>query len=138
MILQLTKFKYRCVAVFTVAHNCQGKIKFRTTNSNYFRQTTNIHDKNKNSRHYSEFLTAKANRSRQKPKRWSAVFGQRSLRENLPFPQLEQKLSLSLRLNPHFEQNMMTTFPKKAGKRPGRVDRVVLHHVLGRPLTKNR
>ena len=42
------------------------KIKFRTTNWNYFRQTTNIHGKNKNSRHYSEFLTAKANRSRQK------------------------------------------------------------------------
>ena len=47
-----------------VAHNCHGKIKFRTTNWNYFRQTTNIHGKNKNSRHYSEFLTA--NRSRQK------------------------------------------------------------------------
>ena len=31
---------------------------------------------------------------------------------------------------------MMTTFPKKAGKHPGSVDRVVLHHVLGRPLTK--
>ena len=64
--------------------------------------------------------------------------------DNLPFPQLQQKLSLSLRLNPHSEQNMMTsrqkeTFRKKARKRPaGRVDRVVLHHVLGRPLTKNR
>ena len=52
--------------------------------------------------------------------------------ENLPLPQLEQKLSISLRLHPHFEQNMMTTFPMKAGKRPGRVDCVVLHHVLGR------
>ena len=48
-------------------------------------------------------------------------------------------------LNPHFEQNIMTriqgkeTFRKKAGKRPGREDRVVvLHHVVVRPLTKNR
>ena len=55
-----------------MAHNCHGKIKFRTTNWNYFRQTTNIHGKN------------------------------------------------------------------KIQSSPGRVDRVVLHHVLGRPLTKNR
>ena len=52
--------------------------------------------------------------------------------ENLPLPQLEQKLSISLTLHPHFEQNMMTTFPKKAGKRPGHVDCVVLHRILGR------
>ena len=58
--------------------------------------------------------------------------------ENLSFPQLEQNLSISLRLHPHFEQNIMTTFPKKAGKGPTRVDHVVLHHVLGRPLTKSR
>ena len=57
--------------------------------------------------------------------------------ENLPLPQLEQKLSISLRLRPHFEQNMMTTFPKKGGKRPTRGDRVVLHHLLGRPLTND-
>ena len=31
------------------------------------------------------------------------------------------KMSISLRLHPHFEQNMMTTFPKKVRKRPGRV-----------------
>ena len=42
------------------------KIKFRTTNWNYSRQTTNIHGKNKNSRHYPEFVITRANCSRQK------------------------------------------------------------------------
>ena len=56
----------------------------------------------------------------------------------LTFPTARAVETISLRLHPHFEQNMMTTFPKKAGKRPGRVDRVLLHQVLGRPLTKNR
>ena len=42
------------------------KIKFRRTNWNYSRQTTNIHGKNKNSRHYPEFVITRANCSRQK------------------------------------------------------------------------
>ena len=96
------------------------KIKFRTTNWNYFRQTTNNHGKNKNSRHYSEFLTAKANRSRRKQIAHgkSQSGGQRFL------------VSVQVR--------GVTGHDLHDGKTPGRVDRVVLHHVLGRPLTKNR
>ena len=44
--------------------------------------------------------------------------------ENLPFPQLQQKLSLSLRLNPHSEQNMMTSRQKETSSRSCRSCRV--------------
>ena len=55
--------------------------------------------------------------------------------EKLPFPQLEQKLSISLRLHPHFEQNMMTTFPKKVGKRASRVTPLTSATTDQKPLT---
>ena len=43
-----------------------GKIQFETTNSNYSRQTTNTHGKNKNNYCNSKFITARAKHSRQK------------------------------------------------------------------------
>ena len=108
------------------------KIKFRTTNWNYSRQTTNIHGKNKNSRHYPEFVITRANCSRPKQIAHgkSQNGGQRFLVSGRPSTWCNTTRSTRPGRFPAFFGNVVIMFCSKCRCRS--------YHVLGRPLTKNR
>ena len=53
----------------------------------------------------------------------------------LTFPTTRAEIVDFLEATPHFGQNMMTTFPKKVGKRPGRVTPRISATTDQKPLT---